>query len=279
MASQNKNYMLNDKFPKQIKNATSTSDGLMSSEDKAKIDELFEFGLLAPATPDKNGVMTSEDKAKLDGIEEGANNYIHPNDENTRHVTDAQIAQWNSHLLSFSTAEERDEYTEANTVGNGTLAVIEDGTSHQFISNEWKEIRFVTDGFDDSVYDGLDSDSTTSALTARQGKILNDKLNAHIANTTMHVTAQEKAVWDSKATTNVATQTADGLMSKSDKAKLDSISSGAGSYTHPDTHPATMIVEDSMHRFVTDVQIAQLEQLITTVAEMNEKLKTAVFYG
>ena len=83
MAS-NKNYMLNDKFPKHIKNATSTSDGLMSSEDKAKFDKLFEFGLLTPATDKTNGIMTSEDKSKLDSIEEGANNYIHPDNENIR---------------------------------------------------------------------------------------------------------------------------------------------------------------------------------------------------
>lgn len=99
MASNNKNYMLNDKFPKQIKNATSTSDGLMSSEDKARLDELFEFGLLSPATPDKDGVMTKEDKMKLDGVENGANNYIHPNTPEIRHVTDDQIEKWNSQVF------------------------------------------------------------------------------------------------------------------------------------------------------------------------------------
>ena len=99
MASRNKNYMLNDNFPKHISNATSTSDGLMSSVDKARLDELFEFGLLSPATPDNDGIMTKIDKVKLDGIEEGANNYTHPNDENTRHVSDSQIAKWDSQIL------------------------------------------------------------------------------------------------------------------------------------------------------------------------------------
>lgn len=104
MAS-NKNYMLNDKFPKHIKNATSTSDGMMSAEDKSKIDELFEFGLLSPATPDKDGIMTKEDKAKLDGVEEGANNYIHPDDENTRHVTDEQINRWDNPHISYTNSK------------------------------------------------------------------------------------------------------------------------------------------------------------------------------
>lgn len=93
MAS-NKNYMLNDKFPKHIKNATSTSDGMMSSQDKSRLDNLFEFGLLSPATEDKDGIMTKEDKIKLDSLENYE--YIHPDDENTRHVTDKQIEKWDT---------------------------------------------------------------------------------------------------------------------------------------------------------------------------------------
>ncbi|SHH76176.1 Phage tail fibre repeat-containing protein [Caloranaerobacter azorensis DSM 13643] len=37
-----------------------------------------------------------------------------------------------------------------------------------------------------------------------------------------------------------------------DKTKLTGIEPGANKYIHPPTHPATMIVEDSTHRFVTD---------------------------
>lgn len=101
-----KNYLLNDKFPKAIKNATSTSDGLMSSEDKARLDSVFEFGLLSPSTPDKDGLMSKEDKTKLDGIEENANYYVHPDDENTRHVTDIEKNTWNTQT----------KYTNSNPV-------------------------------------------------------------------------------------------------------------------------------------------------------------------
>lgn len=94
----NKNYQLSDNFPKHIKNSTSTSDGLMSSEDKARLDSVFEFGLLSPATPEKDGIMTKEDKSKLDGIEDNANNYVHPNTPNIRHVTDTQINTWNNQI-------------------------------------------------------------------------------------------------------------------------------------------------------------------------------------
>lgn len=96
--SANKNHHLNDCFPKSIKNATSTNDGLMSSEDKSRLDSVFEYGILTPATPDKDGIMTKEDKIKLDGVEEGANKYIHPDNENIRHITDNQINKWNDQI-------------------------------------------------------------------------------------------------------------------------------------------------------------------------------------
>lgn len=57
---------------------------------------------------------------------------------------------------------------------------------------------------------------------------------------------------DTNTTYNVATSSANGLMSSADKAKLDGVATGANKYTHPSTHPATVITEDSSHRFVTD---------------------------
>lgn len=55
-----------------------------------------------------------------------------------------------------------------------------------------------------------------------------------------------------KADRTLATTREDGLMSKADKIKMDSMESGANRYTHPDTHPADMVAEDATHRFVTD---------------------------
>jgi hypothetical protein len=69
------------------------------------------------------------------------------------------------------------------------------------------------------------------------------------------------------------TTTTNGFMISTDKSKLDGISTGANKtatstvngnilvdnvekvvYTHPSTHPATMITEDTTHRFVTDTE-------------------------
>jgi hypothetical protein len=69
------------------------------------------------------------------------------------------------------------------------------------------------------------------------------------------------------------TTTTNGFMISTDKSKLDGVSTGANKtatstvngnilvdnvekvvYTHPSTHPATMITEDTTHRFVTDTE-------------------------
>lgn len=55
------------------------------------------------------------------------------------------------------------------------------------------------------------------------------------------VSDTEKATWNAKASTSVATASVDGLMAKTDKSKLDGIATGANNYTHPANHPASMI--------------------------------------
>jgi hypothetical protein len=111
------------------------------------------------------------------------------------------------------------------------------------------------------------------------------------------VTDTEKATWNSKASTAVATTTVDGLMDSADKVKLDGIATSANNYVHPtgdgNSHvPATgttnntkvlksgatansaawgvvnasEVVEDASNRFVSD----------TEKATWNAKASTAV---
>ena len=56
-------------------------------------------------------------------------------------------------------------------------------------------------------------------------------LNTHVNDTTLHTTADEKT-------------------------KLAGIEANANNYTHPSSHPANMITQDSTHRFVTDAEKA-----------------------
>lgn len=73
-------------------------------------------------------------------------------------------------------------------------------------------------------------------------KDVSDALNAAIAN---------------KADKSIATSSRDGLMPKGDKAKIDGIDPGANNYIHPSNHPASMVTQDSTHRFVTDAEKAK----------------------
>ena len=51
---------------------------------------------------------------------------------------------------------------------------------------------------------------------------------------------------------DIATDSANGFMSKEDFTKLKGIEEGANKYTHPKTHQASIIVQDATRRFVTD---------------------------
>lgn len=61
---------------------------------------------------------------------------------------------------------------------------------------------------------------------------------------------------DAAHTHSDATTSAAGFMSSADKTKLDGIAAGANAYTHPVSHPASIITQDANHRFVTDAEKA-----------------------
>jgi len=53
----------------------------------------------------------------------------------------------------------------------------------------------------------------------------------------------------------------DGLLTADDKIKLDGISEGATNYMHPSTHPASIIVQNSTNRFITDELLNKLDNI------------------
>lgn len=91
-----KTYICVDKsktvFDEKFKALSSGTDTITKVEVENllnnKVDKVSGKGL---STND----FTAAYKTKLDGIAANANNYVHPNDANTRHVTDAQISSWN----------------------------------------------------------------------------------------------------------------------------------------------------------------------------------------
>ena len=212
-----------------------------------------------------NGLMSATDKIKLDGIETGANNYTHPathaatmivEDTSHRFITDAERTAWNAKanstvatvsangLMSATDKIKLDgiaaganNYTHPAT--HDATMIVEDET-HRFMTDvERAKLNGIATGANNYVH------PTTHPPTI----IAQDASNRFVTDT-------EKSTWNSKASSAVATTSANGLMSSTDKIKLDGIDANANAYTHPATHAATMIVEDTSHKFVTDTQIS-----------------------
>ena len=84
------------------------------------------------------------------------------------------------------------------------------------------------------------------------------------------ITDDERNTWNAKASTEIATISANGLMSAEDKIKLNTVENNANNYIHPQNHPATMITEDATHKFVTDEQIKSWESKPTSALASSE---------
>lgn len=80
------------------------------------------------------------------------------------------------------------------------------------------------------------------------------EFNNHNGDNTRHISSAERTAWNNKAGTATATQTSNGLMSSADKVKLDGVEKNANKYTHPSSHAASMITQDSTRRFVSDTE-------------------------
>ncbi len=89
-----------------------------------------------------------------------------------------------------------------------------------------------------------------------------------------------KKLNDDKAPKDVATTSKEGLMSRTDKSKLDGIAQGANAYTHPSKHPASIITEDATHRFLTDAErklIQAWEKFKASGGEIGGRVSSEVF--
>lgn len=88
---------------------------------------------------------------------------------------------------------------------------------------------------------------------------LNSALNFHISDEIKHITAIERNLWNT-VSDKVNKVSGKGLstndFTNTYKTKLDGISINANNYTHPSSHPATMIIQDSSHKFVSDAEKA-----------------------
>ncbi len=79
-----------------------------------------------PATTSANGLMSKEDKTKLDGITAGANKYVHPTGAGNNHIpsggASGQILKWSSAGVAVWAAEKDTTYGVATASTNGLMS-------------------------------------------------------------------------------------------------------------------------------------------------------------
>lgn len=121
--------------------------------------------------------------------------------------------------------------------------------------------KIIVDGVESSLNIAVGGGTTDANITYALSKENN---NIILTGSDGSITS----VLDSNTTYSNATNSAAGLMSKDDKAKLDGIAEGANNYKHPANHAATMITQDATHRFVSDTQIANWNAKADTKADV-----------
>ena len=178
------------------------------------------------ASSEQDGVMSKEDKIKLDNIAEEANNYTHPEshpatmiteDETHRFVTDTEKSTWNNKAPSdLATTEIDGLMSKEDKLKLNTVET----NANNYIHPQNHPATMITED-----------------------------------ETHRFITDEERTSWNAKPTTALATSELNGLMSKEDKTKLDTVESRANNYIHPAKHESSMIIQDETHRFVTDIQM------------------------
>lgn len=237
--------------------------------------------------------LSSEDftKAEKDKLASLVN-YVHPEKHTTtdittnsdaRFVSDAQIAEWDKKETVDGAQGKADRALADSKAYTEQEVDRLDNSKIDFIELQNKEILFKAnelEKFRITLPNSLDTIPVASADTL--GGI---KVGAGLAITGDGIlSATGGGVADSVAWENVigkperfpamehihelVTTDKDGFMSKTDKVKLN----GLENYTHPETHPASMIAEDTSHKFVTDAQIESFNDKYTKV-ESNNLLK------
>ena len=241
--------------------------------------------------PDKR-FLTDAERNKLSNIENNANNYQHPikhdpsiieQDSTSRFVSDIEKANWND---KYNRNEIDNKLTAVFEEIDWKEAVdnFEDlAVTYPLPQNGWTVYvrnlakKFTWNGVEWAQTSGGEIPLATSSVDGLMSKhdkqkVDNIEENAnHYVHPSTHspsiiaqdsnnrfVSDTEKDEWNSKAagthTHNDATTTTSGMMSASDKQKLNGVQENANKYVHPLTHSPSIIDQDSKHRFVSDAE-------------------------
>lgn len=209
------------------------------------------------ATQSAQGLMSAADKKKLDGIAEGANAYSLPTASSTLGgVKTTSTVTSTSGLTACPIIsgvpyykDTNSSYTHPTTSGNKHIP--SGGSSGQIL--RWSADGTAAWGADNNTTYGEANQSTAGLMSAADKKKLDgiatsannyshptSSGNKHIpsggsSGQILRWSADGTAVWgaDNNTTYSEATTSAAGLMSASDKSKLNGIASGANAYSLP----------------------------------------------
>ena len=130
------------------------------------------------------------------------------------------------------------------------------------------------------------ANALSAALSANQGRVLDEsKLNLSGGTMTGPLSLSADPTDDNHAATklyvdthmpSLVTTNQNGVMSKEDKIKLDGIEKGANKYTHPGTHPASMISENDDRKFMTQSEKDLLSNLSSRLGNLRIIIADAV---
>ena len=259
------NYVLPETLPATMITEDETHK-FVTTDEKSKIANVYTKNeitkLVSDATPaatDSNaGLMSAADKAKLDGIAANANNYVLPKTLPASMITTTTDKQFISNTEKTSYA---DKYTKAEV--------------------DQKLTDIASGNINLSTYTRYKGNISAAQLTGSEeysGKIEKDDLffqdNGLIVITKASDGTTTTPEYQRLSTLSLVNSSTAGLMSAADKAKLDGIAANANKYVLPSTLPASMITEDSSHKFVTTAEKTKLDG-IATVTTTTEGLMSA----
>ena len=207
------------------------------------------------ASASANGLMSSTDKVKLDGVEDGATktivddamsdtstnpvqNKVVMNYINSRGTLPPVGTQNNTMLIqvvngAYALRTKESIFPVDDALDTESKNAVENGV----IARRFEVIQEHTQ-LANATRDGLMSASDYNKLSNIEAGATNTVVDSELNDTSTNP-VQNKVVTvalDGKASTTVASQTANGLMSKDDKKKLDNVEDGA----------TRVIVDDSM---------------------------------
>ena len=185
----------------------------------------------------ENGLMTKEDKEKLDNIAENANNYVHPVTPGNKHIpaggSEGQVLRYVSDGTAMWANDKDTIYTHPlytkESIGLYKLSVDETGHVNSVSPVVKSDITAlgIYGGDGPSYTVGTETTAGISKLYSSTGSNTDGSLTQKALTDELAKKSSSTHTHDNASTTN------DGFMSKEDKAKIDSIASGANNYTHP----------------------------------------------